>query len=306
MRLAAFLGVSAAVICTPGPDTALTIRNALAGGRRGGVATAAGVALGQAVWTLAASVGVTGVLHVSEAAFVALRTAGPVYFAYLGTQALRAALGGSSGSAHDGIFAPRITPSSALRQGLISNLSNPKMAAFFTSLLPQFSPGAQGAFPALLLLGLLFCVLTLAWLTVYSLATAQARGLLTRPGVRRALEGLAGAALIGLGLRLALGMRGGTQSRRHSPTPSWSTSSPTGQQELLSSPLVLAVAGCVGICGRRARPAYSQSPAAAGHAGDNPQRMRGPAPPPRPLQARDHPLDGEAGLGLPRKRVLLG
>jgi len=55
--IGAFLGVSALVIVTPGQDTALTIRNTLVGGRRGGIFTAVGVALGQATWTVATSAG---------------------------------------------------------------------------------------------------------------------------------------------------------------------------------------------------------------------------------------------------------
>ena len=61
----AFLGVSVLVIVTPGQDTALTIRNALLGGRPGGAFTAVGVAMGQATWTLAASLGVTALLRAS-------------------------------------------------------------------------------------------------------------------------------------------------------------------------------------------------------------------------------------------------
>ena len=80
-HLAAFLGVSLLVIVTPGQDTALTIRNTLLGGRRGGVGTAAGVAAGQATWTLAASAGVVALLRASEPAFVAMRLLGEAYLA---------------------------------------------------------------------------------------------------------------------------------------------------------------------------------------------------------------------------------
>ena len=80
----AYAAVSAVVICTPGQDTALTIRNTLAGGRDAGVATAAGVALGQAIWSLAASAGVVAILSASEPAFRALKLAGAVYLVYLG------------------------------------------------------------------------------------------------------------------------------------------------------------------------------------------------------------------------------
>jgi threonine/homoserine/homoserine lactone efflux protein len=90
-ELVAFVPVAAVVICTPGPDTALTIRNALAGGRAAGILTAAGVAIGQGVWTVAASLGLTGPLRASTPAFLALKVAGAAYLVFLGVQSLRAA-----------------------------------------------------------------------------------------------------------------------------------------------------------------------------------------------------------------------
>ena len=84
----AFVGVAALVIVTPGPDTALTVRNALLGGRGAGVATAAGVALGLAVWTAAASAGLAALLVASEPAFVAVKLAGAAYLVLLGAQSL--------------------------------------------------------------------------------------------------------------------------------------------------------------------------------------------------------------------------
>ena len=154
MELAAFLLVSLVVIVTPGQDTALTIRNTMLGARRAGVATAAGVASGQFVWTLATSVG--------------------------------------------------LDPSRAFRQGLLSNLGNPKMAVFFTSLLPQF--GGE-SFAALLALGVVFCSLTLAWLSAYADAVTRARRALARPRVRRALDLLTGVVLLALGFKLAAARR---------------------------------------------------------------------------------------------------
>jgi len=86
---------------------------------------------------------------------------------------------------------------------VISDLSNPKMAAFFTSLLPQFVPSDTASFAGLVLLGLLFSLLTFFWLVFYTLAIARIGKVLRRPAIRRALEGITGAALIGLGLKLA-------------------------------------------------------------------------------------------------------
>jgi threonine/homoserine/homoserine lactone efflux protein len=196
------------VIVTPGQDTALTIRNSLLGGRRAGVFTAVGVSAGQALWTLAASAGVAALLVAWEPAFVALKLAGAAYLLYLGAQALAGALRPharrASATAHG---ARTQAPRTALRQGLVSNLGNPKMAVFFTSLLPQFAPGGDASFVTMLLLGLLFCSLTLAWLSAYAAAVAKAGDLLRRPRVRRVLDGVTGAVLVAFGLRLATEQR---------------------------------------------------------------------------------------------------
>jgi threonine/homoserine/homoserine lactone efflux protein len=202
--LAAFLVVAVIVIVTPGPDTALTIRNPLRGGRRSGVFTAAGVAAGQATWTVATSAGIAALLVASEPVFRAIRYAGALYLAYLGLSALWAAVrrGDRAGDVHADA-APALSPPVALRQGLVSNLTNPKMIAFFPALLPQFVPHGSGAFLALLVLGLLFSTMTLVWLTAYAFAVAKAGDLLLRGRVRRLLEAGTGVVLVGLGLRLA-------------------------------------------------------------------------------------------------------
>ena len=195
---AAFLAVSALVIVTPGQDTALTIRNTLARGRRGGVHTAAGVALGQLVWALAASAGLVALLHAWEPAFLALRIAGAAYLLYLGLTALRSAF--TRAREPSAVLDERLrTP--PLVQGLVSNLGNPKMAVFFTSLLPQFA--AHGSFVELFALGVVFCTLTLAWLSGYALAVSRASELLRRSRVWRGIEALTGAVLVALGVRVA-------------------------------------------------------------------------------------------------------
>jgi threonine/homoserine/homoserine lactone efflux protein len=206
---AAFLGVSLLVIVTPGQDTVLTIRNTLLGGRRGGVFTAVGVSTGQAIWTAATSAGLAALLVASEPAFTAVKLAGAAYLVFLGAQALRAALlpGPGRDAASSDDRGARLPPVSAFRQGVVSNLGNPKMAIFFTSLLPQFTTAGEASFAALLMLGIVFCSLTLAWLTAYAFAVARAGDFLRRSRVRRALDAVTGAALVGLGLRLATEQR---------------------------------------------------------------------------------------------------
>jgi len=205
----AFLGISILVIVTPGPDTALTIRNALLGGRRGGIFTALGVAAGQAIWALATSIGIAALLVASEPVFLAVKLAGAVYLVGLGFQALWGALrpGGLQHVAIDGGARRRLAPFLAFRQGVISDLGNPKMAVFFTSLLPQFAPAESTTVASLMLLGLVFCLLTFVWLACYAIVIARAGDFLRRPHIRRTVEGITGAVLVALGLRLAAEQR---------------------------------------------------------------------------------------------------
>jgi threonine/homoserine/homoserine lactone efflux protein len=188
-HLAAFVGISAVVICTPGPDTALMVRNTLFGGRRNGVRTAAGIVCGIAVWTLAASAGIAALVAASHPLFTALRVGGAAYLVWLGIETLR--------GHRSATLEPK--PGNGYRQGLLSNLGNPKIAIFFTSLLPQFGAG----FLQLAALGMLFCTMGALWLTGYALVVARARGLVVRPRVRRVVDTLTGLTLVAFGARLA-------------------------------------------------------------------------------------------------------
>lgn len=199
----AFLGVSLLVICTPGQDTALTIRNTLLGGRRGGASTAVGVAAGQSVWTVATSAGLAVVLMASGPLFLAIRLLGAAYLVYLGCRSLlrSAAKKNPEDQRVDG-SPERLAPTTAFWQGLLSNLSNGKMVAFFISLLPQFA-APHPSFVLLLALGINFSLLTLAWLTGYAFAVERMSSLLRRLSVRRMMDAILGAVLVGLGMRLS-------------------------------------------------------------------------------------------------------
>jgi threonine/homoserine/homoserine lactone efflux protein len=188
-----FVLVALVVIVAPGQDTALTIRNTLGGGRRAGILTAAGVVVGQVTWVVATSVGLAALLVASEPAFLALRVAGGLYLVYLGARSLWSAWCGARVAV---AVAPRRAP---FREGVLSNLGNPKMAVFFTSLLPQFA----SSFAGLLALGLVFATLTLLWLSLYAVVVARAGAVLRRSLVRRLLDAVTGAVLVALGLRVA-------------------------------------------------------------------------------------------------------
>ena len=204
----AFLGVSAVVIMTPGPDTAVTVRNTLLGGRCAGILTALGISTGQAIWALATSFGVVALLVASEVLFQAVKYAGAAYLIWLGLQALIGAWRGAG----DGAIAtrssgPRLKAGRAFAQGLMSDLGNPKMAVFFASLLPQFATPGEGLFTALMSLGLIFSLMTFLWLAAYAFVIAKAGEVLRRPVIRRWIEGVTGTLLVALGVRLAAEQR---------------------------------------------------------------------------------------------------
>src|SRR4051812_40327542 len=203
VALGPFVAISILVIVIPGPDTAVVTKNALVGGRRGGVFTAFGVVTGLAVWTIAAALGIAALLSTSAVAFDVLKIAGAVYLLWLGVQLLRER-GALAAESATGRPAPRRVGRRAFRQGLLSNLGNPKIAVFFTSFLPQFVGDDGSALASLLVLGAVFCALGLAWLIAYATAVGYGASTLCRPAVRRALDRVTGVVLIALGIRLAL------------------------------------------------------------------------------------------------------
>ena len=199
-----FLPVAAVLIIVPGPDTALVTKNAVLHGRQAALGTALGVNLGLVVWTVAAALGLAAIVRASAVAFTALKLIGAAYLIWLGVQALVAARRQSAtGVAGSSVRARHLGGLGGFRQGLASDLSNPKIAVLFTSLLPQFVAAREPTLMPFLLLGAIFVVMTLVWLCAYALLAARASATLQRPAVSRALERFTGVVLIGLGVRLA-------------------------------------------------------------------------------------------------------
>jgi threonine/homoserine/homoserine lactone efflux protein len=196
-----FVAIAALLTITPGADMAMVSRSVLIGGRREAYATTLGILAGCLVWAIVSAAGVAAVLAASETAYDALRLAGAVYLVWLGIQSLLAARRGeyrATGEQRRG--AGR---TSAFRQGLLTNLFNPKIAIFYSTFLPQFiGPGD----PALLLSILLASVhigLGLVWLTGYAWLLDRAVTAFKSSRVRRTLDALTGTVLVALGLRLA-------------------------------------------------------------------------------------------------------
>jgi RhtB (resistance to homoserine/threonine) family protein len=200
----AFAAVAAVIVVVPGPDMALVLRNGVASGRHAAVATALGISAGLLVWALAAALGIAALLHASATAFTVLKLAGAAYLVWLGVRALRDAWRGS-GVGSESRSQRRTT--SPFREGVLSNLLNPKIALVYTTLIPQFvDRGGSEVLQTFLLAGV-FITMGLLWLTGYALLVAKIGALVRRSSVRRVINAVAGTVLTALGVRLAFERR---------------------------------------------------------------------------------------------------
>jgi threonine/homoserine/homoserine lactone efflux protein len=193
------------LIMLPGPDQALITRNALVGGRYGGLLTMLGGVLGLTVHASAAALGLSALLIASSTAFTVLKIVGAVYLLWLSVQMLRSAMCSRRSQIADEL--PVAVPrrrSTYLRQGFLSNALNPKVALFFVTFLPQFLSADTGSprAEALLLSGI-FTILYLAWFGLYIAAVDRLGRWLRRPRVRARIEQITGLLLVSVAVRLA-------------------------------------------------------------------------------------------------------
>jgi RhtB (resistance to homoserine/threonine) family protein len=193
-----FVGIVALLTITPGADMAMVARSVIGGGRRDAFATTLGISTGCLVWAIASALGIAAVLAASQTAYDALRLVGAAYLVWLGAQSLYAAWRGAEPAPTTG---PRRR--SPFRQGLMTNLLNPKIAVFYSTFLPQFiDPGDPALLVSMLLAGV-HIALGVAWLSLYAWLLDRAVTAFKGSRVRRALDALTGTVLVGLGLRLA-------------------------------------------------------------------------------------------------------
>jgi threonine/homoserine/homoserine lactone efflux protein len=200
-RLGPFFAVVAVLTLTPGPDMALVLRNGVRGGARAAWWTGLGCCSGIACWALAATAGLSALIVASHSAFTAVKVVGGVYLAYLGASALWH-LRRPVEIPDRGLAAADWR--AAYRQGLVSNLLNPKIALIFLTLLPQFVAAGEPVGATTAKLAGTFLVMAVLWWRVFSLGVGALGRVLSRRRVRMALEGLTGTVLIALGVRVVL------------------------------------------------------------------------------------------------------
>jgi threonine/homoserine/homoserine lactone efflux protein len=192
--LAAFALASLVLSVTPGPGVLYIVTRTLAQGRRAGLASIAGVALGNLGNAVGASLGLAALFSVSSAAFTVVKVAGAGYLAWLGLKALRAVPPAQAAPTPE---APRLRR--IFRDGLVVALLNPKTALFFAAFLPQFIDPRGSAMGQSLALGVGFVAIAASTDTVYVLAAGAAQPALARVGAGRGWgRYLTGGAYLGL------------------------------------------------------------------------------------------------------------
>ena len=209
-RLWAFVVVATLLAVTPGADTLLVVRNVLARGRVAALLTVAGIAGGCVVHAVLSAVGVSLILVRSAEAFVLLRFCGAAYLIVLGAQSVRRWWRADDGAPTASDPGAALRPSRRLRsfvEGLLTNVLNPKVGIFYLAFLPQFIAPGDPVLERSLLLAALHIGIGVVWLSVLSFGVGRIRPLVESRLWRARLEGVSGAVLIALGVRLAAARR---------------------------------------------------------------------------------------------------
>ncbi|HET9576593.1 MAG TPA: LysE family translocator [Usitatibacter sp.] len=204
-NLGLYVAASLALIATPGQDMIYVITRSLAQGRLAGVCSAAGVCCGILVHTAIAALGIGALLLASESLFALLKIAGAAYLIYLGVRLLlqRESIALQSAQAR------RLPALQVFWQGVLSNVSNPKVALFFLAFLPQFvRPGDPHPTAHLVFLGVLYAVMALPVKSAVGIAAGSfAERVLRSPAALAWMSRVSGTVLVALGLRLAASER---------------------------------------------------------------------------------------------------
>lgn len=208
-RFAAWISVAVVLIVTPGPDTALIIRNALRAGARAAFLSALGIGAGSAVWAAASVLGVAVLLESSDLAFTVFKLAGATYLVYLGLRSLIGSFPPAGNAAADPspLAQPvKLDVTTAFAQGLWNNLLNPKAGAIFVTVMPQFIEPRDSPIRLILMVAC-YEAIVVTWLCMYGNLVSRAGR--SRMGARlhKGLERLTGTVMIALGVRLAFERR---------------------------------------------------------------------------------------------------
>jgi threonine/homoserine/homoserine lactone efflux protein len=186
----------------PGQGMAMVMRQTMIGGARAGYLSVAGNATGLLIWGLASSVGLSQIFRHSVIAYDVLKYAGVLYLGYLAANTLWSLRRGVG--AFDPSGTAQSKPLSAIRLGLLTNLTNVKACVFAVAFIPQFVPRSFPLGPGIMLLAMVQACVSTLWYTSFVASVDKAARLLARPRVRQWLTGISAAGLFILALTLLL------------------------------------------------------------------------------------------------------
>ena len=189
---------------TPGVDTLLVVRNTTRGGWKDGAVSSVGICSGLFVHAAVSAVGISLILLQTAWAFNALKLAGACYLIWLGFGSLRRGIQAGSSSEMNSLTQHQpFNAYRSFREGLLSNVLNPKTVIFYMAFLPQFIDPQQSAMAQSLFLAFLHFVIAMVWQCTLAAAVIRAKALMSLPLLGRVFNGIAGALFMGLGLKLA-------------------------------------------------------------------------------------------------------
>lgn len=208
-QLALYFAAAFVLAVMPGPGIFYVAARTLAGGRAEGVASSFGTGLGGLVHVVAGSLGVSAIVLASAELFSVLKLVGAAYLIWLGLRTFQSARRDASADLTGGLAPPPVGPRRAFREGVLVEALNPKTAAFFLAFIPQFVNPTEGSVAVqFAVLGVVSVTLnTLADIVVALAASAIREGAAARPVLIRRLRETSGAAMIALGVGLALAKR---------------------------------------------------------------------------------------------------
>lgn len=197
-----FLVLSLFVVMSPGIDTALITKRTISDGRNDGYKMALGITTGSLVHTFAAAFGLSAVLMQSAVAFEIVKYVGAIYLIYLGLTSFISR--NKKKVSHLKDQNTTEIKKSAFKQGLFSNVLNPKVAMFFITFLPQFVKAGENVTQQLLIMGVIYTLMSISWFFIYVFFINYLRDWLMSPKIQGIMDKATGLVLIGFGLKLAL------------------------------------------------------------------------------------------------------
>lgn len=207
VNVSLFLIMCILLIILPGPDTAIATKNTLTVGKKGGFQTIIGSCCGLLIHTLAAVIGLSAIIVKSAYVFAILKYVGAVYLCYLGVKTLWSLKGlrlQQEDENDESMKDSKYHSHSCFKQGFLTNITNPKVAVFFLTFLPQFIDGTGNTFLPFLMMGIMYTALTALWFVFYVYLLDKISAFMKKPKTKTVIEGLTGTILIGFGIKLAL------------------------------------------------------------------------------------------------------